>query len=61
MIAERGLCVTRIDWHNIIGNIQKRGWGNFCAQPLSAIVLVVHEFYANVPEHNNQKVTIRGR
>ena len=49
-IAERGLCVTGIDWPNITTNILKWGWKNFCAQPLSAIVL----------EHINHKIFVRG-
>ena len=57
-IAERGLCLTGIDWPNITANIQKRGWDNFCAQPLSAIVSVIREFYVNVLEHNNQKINV---
>ena len=53
-IAERGLCVTGIDWPTITTNIMKRGWDNFCAQPNLAIVPVVREFYTNVPKHVNR-------
>ena len=60
-IAERGLCVTGINWPRIKANISKRGWDDFCAQPLGAIVPVVREFYANVPEHNLRKVFVRGK
>ena len=60
-IVERGLCVTGIDCPTITANIRERKWDNFCAQPQVAIVPVVREFYANVPEHHHRKVFVRGR
>ena len=61
LIAERGLCVTRINWPTITANIRERKWDNFCAQPQAAIVPVVREFYANVPEHHHRMVFVRGK
>ena len=50
-----------IDWPVIIVNTAKQGWDNFCAQPKLAIVPVVQEFYANVPEHVNFKLFVHGQ
>ena len=61
MIAKRGLCVTGINWPTITTNIRERKWDSFCAQPQAAIVPVVREFYANVPEHHHRKVFMRGK
>ena len=60
-IAERGLCVTGVNWPSIQNNFRARKWDEFCNQPKAAIVPIVREFYANAPEHNNRKVFVRGK
>ena len=60
-IAERGLCVTGINWPRIKANIVKKGCDGFFTQPLVAILPVVREFYANALEHNLRKVFVRGK
>ena len=47
LIAERGLMVTDVAFPFIASIIRARKWEKFCAQPKSAIVPIVREFYAN--------------
>lgn len=53
--------MTGVNWPSIKAKIVKRGWQGFCTQPLSAIIPVVREFYANAPKHNIRKVFVRGK
>ena len=41
--------------------IANKGWGKFVQHPEPAVVPVIHEFYANVAEHQNFKVFVRGK
>ena len=61
LIAERGLIPTSAGFPGLWSIIRQRGWGEFCAQPKSAIVPLVREFYANALEHNHRRVFVRGK
>lgn len=41
--------------------ITARRWGKFCNQLAFFVSIFVREFYANVDEHRNGKVRVRGK
>ena len=41
--------------------IQSRGWGIFVKQHKPAIATLIREFYANLPEHRDRRVFVRGK
>ena len=58
MIQERGLNVT-ID--SVSRQVKNRKWEELVKHLEAAVVPVVREFYANVEEHRNFRVFVRGR
>ena len=58
MIQERGLYVTMDSVSKIVKN---RKWEKLVKHPEATVVPVVREFYANVEEHRNFRVFVRGR
>ena len=57
-IQERGLYVT-VD--SVSYQVKKRKWEELVKHPEAAVVPVVREFYANMEEHRNFQVFVRGK
>ena len=57
-IQDRGLYVT-VD--SVSYQVEKRKWEELVKHPEVAVVPVVREFYANMEEHQNFQVVVRGR
>ena len=57
-IQERGLYVTM---DSVSYQVKKRKWEELVKHPEAAIVPVVREFYANMEEHRNFQVFMRGK
>ena len=60
-IPERGLEFGEHNIPAIVAYIEKRGWGNFCKEPLVAMDCIVRKFYTNAFEQKNGKTTVRGK
>ena len=58
MIQERGFYVTM---DSVSKQVKNRKWEELVKHPEAVVVPVVREFYANVEEHRNYRVFVRGR
>ena len=58
MIQERGLYVTM---DSVSKQVKNRKWEELVKHPEAAVVPVIREFYANVEEHRNFRVFVKGR
>ncbi|XP_070027759.1 uncharacterized protein [Nicotiana sylvestris] len=60
-IAERGIHINKVKERcpHMFNELMKRGFQAFIDEPGEANEMVVREFYANLPEHVHQVVTVR--
>lgn len=62
-IAERGIPRIQEGCSNFwfFAEVAGRGWSTFCEPRDPAVIPVVREFYARVPDHQGGKVRVRGK
>ena len=58
VIQKRGLYVTM---DSVAKQVEKKKWEELVKHPEAAVVLVAREFYANIEEHKNFHVFVRGK
>ena len=58
VIQKRGLYVTM---DSVAKQVEKRKWEELIKHPEAVVVPVVREFYANMEEHRDFRVSVRGK
>lgn len=61
LVPERGLRPDQSKDGDMAVMIAERNWFTLTEQPEPAVITVVKEFYANVPEHDHYTVFVRGK
>lgn len=63
-ILQKNLILER-EFHNPRGRVENiinnRKWHHFFLTPSPIIIPLIREFYANLPEHSNEAVFVRGK